>query len=127
MKVTLLCALASGAAALSTRRSIIFGAPVSAAALVAAPFAASASGVSLEEAAKSVAPRPCRRPRGAEARARRNAEIYRVKGPICTPTNPADCGKQYEKMSVVRRFAAERVRAARTRGSPPAGWTLARA
>ena len=98
MKVTLLCALASGVAALSTRRSIIFGAPVSAAALVAAPFAASASGVSLEEAAKSVAPRPCRRPRGAEARARRNAEIYRVKGPICTPTNPADCTARYNQM-----------------------------
>lgn len=30
--------------------------------------------------------------------ARRNAEQYRVKAGICTPTNPADCSEQYGKM-----------------------------
>lgn len=40
---------------------------------------ASASGVSLEEAAK-------------------NAEKYRVKTNVCTPTRPENCSQQYEKM-----------------------------
>lgn len=53
-------------------------------AAIALPSASWASGVSLEEAAK-------------------NAEKYRVKAGICTPTNPQDCTKQYEKMLDPRR------------------------
>ena len=49
------------------------------AAVVLAPNAAFASGVSLEEAAI-------------------NAEKYRVKGKQCTPTNPADCTARYNQM-----------------------------
>merc|ERR1719484_60639 len=30
--------------------------------------------------------------------ARRNAERYRVKAGICTPTNPADCSERFGKM-----------------------------
>lgn len=37
-------------------------------------------------------------PAAREHPARRNAERYRVKAGICTPTNPADCSEQYGKM-----------------------------
>ena len=32
-----------------------------------------------------------------------NAEAYRVKSGICTPTRPSECGKQYEQMLDPRR------------------------
>lgn len=75
----LLCCSLAASAALSTRRSLLLKAPVAVATAALAPAASFASGVSLEEAAK-------------------NAEKYRVKSGVCTPTNPAECSKQYEKM-----------------------------
>mmetsp|Transcript_7777 Transcript_7777/g.24482 ORF Transcript_7777/g.24482 Transcript_7777/m.24482 type:complete len:121 (+) Transcript_7777:130-492(+) len=84
----LLCCSLAASAALSTRRSLLLKAPVAVATAALAPAAAFASGVSLEEAAK-------------------NAEKYRVKSGVCTPTNPAECSKQYEKMLDPRKGLSE--------------------
>mmetsp|Transcript_3017 Transcript_3017/g.9400 ORF Transcript_3017/g.9400 Transcript_3017/m.9400 type:complete len:127 (+) Transcript_3017:80-460(+) len=54
----------------------------------------SASGVSFEEAAK-------------------NAEKYRVKGVVCTPTRPENCSAQYEKTLDPRRRLTQEQLAAR--------------